>query len=63
MITDLKPGQRVQHPAMQGTDETAKVWRVTRHGVWVTMADGTRQQWHPEGVKVVTRNSANELSD
>jgi hypothetical protein len=32
---------------------TAKVWRVTRHGVWVTMPDGSRQQWHPESITVV----------
>lgn len=50
MIPDLKPRQVVQHKGMLGTDRTARVWRVTRHGVWVTMADGSRQQWHPEDV-------------
>lgn len=50
MIPDLKPRQVVQHKGMLGTDATARVWRVTRFGVWVTMADGARQQWHPEDV-------------
>lgn len=55
MITELRAGQRVQFVGMAGTTDgpTAKVWRITRHGVWVTMGDGSRQQWHPESVRVV----------
>ena len=32
---------------------TGKVWRVTKYGVWVTLPDGSRQQWHPEDITVV----------
>lgn len=48
-------GQRVQFTGMFGDTDgpVAKVWRVTRFGLWVTMADGSRQQWHPESVTVV----------
>lgn len=48
-------GKRVQFVGMMGTTDgpVGKVWRVTSSGVWVTLADGTRQQWHPEDVRVV----------
>lgn len=48
-------GRRVQHVGMFGNSDgpVARVWRVTNHGVWVTMGDGTRQQWHPEDTRVV----------
>lgn len=49
VIPALKAGQRVKYVGMHGNADgpVVKVWRVTRHGVWVTMADGSRQQWHP----------------
>ena len=55
MIPDLKAGQRVQYVGPYGTTDgpVVKVWRVTRFGVWVTMADGSRQQWHPEDVRII----------
>jgi hypothetical protein len=48
-------GRRVQFVGMFGNADgpVAKVWRVTNRGVWVTMPDGSRQQWHPEDVRVV----------
>lgn len=48
-------GKRVQFTGMYGKTNgpVAKVWRVSRHGLWVTMEDGSRQQWHPESVTVV----------
>lgn len=32
---------------------TAKVWRVTNYGVWVTMPDRSGQIWHPKDIRVV----------
>lgn len=50
-------GRRVQYVGMRGATDgpVAKVWRVTSRGVWVTMADGSRQQWHPEDIRPVAR--------
>ena len=52
--TDLR-GRRVQYVGMRGTADgpVGKVWRVTTRGVWVTLPDGERQQWHPEDVRVL----------
>lgn len=63
MIPEFKAGQRVQHRAMLGTEETATVWRVTRHGLWVTMADGTRQQWHPDDVTAAADKPAFRITN
>lgn len=44
-------GKNVQHGGMNGPSPdspTAKVWRVTSRGIWVTMPNGERQQWHPD---------------
>ncbi|MGN7149193.1 hypothetical protein ACTHQ6_09405 [Arthrobacter sp. SAFR-179] len=48
-------GKRVQYAGMNGTTDrpVGKVWRVTRYGVWVTFDDGSRQQLHPEGLRVI----------
>lgn len=48
-------GQRVQFVGMYGTTDgpIGKVWRVTKYGVWVTFQDGSRQQLHPEGLRVI----------
>ncbi|MDQ5862782.1 MAG: MerR family transcriptional regulator [Actinomycetota bacterium] len=48
-------GRRVQYIGMRGNADgpLAKVWRVTKSGIWVTMADGSRQQWHAEDITVV----------
>lgn len=48
-------GQRVQFVGMSGNANglIGKVWRVTRHGVWVQYADGHREQHHPEDVRVI----------
>jgi hypothetical protein len=48
-------GRRVKYTGMRGDVDgpVAKVWRVTIAGIWVTMADGSRQQWHPEDITVV----------
>lgn len=48
-------GKRVKYIGMYGRTDgpVAKVWRVTRGGIWVTMADGSRQQWHPEDIAIV----------
>ncbi|WP_427129315.1 hypothetical protein [Pseudarthrobacter sp. S9] len=52
-------GQRVKFTGMFGNADgpTGKVWRVTNGGVWVTLPDGSRQQWHPEDITVVPRNA------
>ncbi len=49
--------KKVQFVGMFGNADgpTGKVWRVTARGVWVTLPDGSRQQWHPEDVRVVSR--------
>lgn len=57
-LEDMKArfaGKRVQYVGMKGDTEgpTGKVWRVTRYGVWVTFEDGSRQQLHPEGLRVI----------
>ena len=57
---DLKErfaGRWVKYVGMSGKTDgpVVKVWRVTARGIWVTMADGSRQQWHPEDVRVVLR--------
>ena len=59
-LQDMKAkfaGKYVQFVGMYGITEgpVGKVWRVTNHGIWVTMPDGSRQQWHPESVNVVPR--------
>ncbi len=48
-------GKRVRYVGMFGNADgpTARVWRVTARGVWVTLPDGSRQQWHPEDIEVV----------
>lgn len=48
-------GRLVKFTGTNGTTNgpVAKVWRVTRYGIWVTMPNGTRQQWHPDNVTVV----------
>jgi hypothetical protein len=58
-LADLKAkftGRRVQFIGMTGKTDgpTGKVWRVTSRGVWVTLPDGSRQQWHPEDIRVVS---------
>jgi hypothetical protein len=58
-LADLKAkftGRRVQFIGMMGKTDgpTGKVWRVTSRGVWVTLPDGSRQQWHPEDIRVVS---------
>lgn len=57
-LADLKvrfTGRRVQFIGMMGKTEgpTGKVWRVTHRGVWVTLPNRSRQQWHPEDIRVV----------
>ena len=49
-------GKRVQFVGMFGKTDgpVGKVWRVTSGGVWVTFADGSRQQLHPEGLRVIS---------
>ena len=48
-------GRTVKYVGLHGTTDgpEAKVWRVSRHGIWVTLADGSRQQWHAEDIKVI----------
>jgi hypothetical protein len=48
-------GRRVQFVGMMGNTDgpIGKVWRITNHGIWVNLPDGSRQQWHPESVTVV----------
>lgn len=48
-------GKRVQYVGMSGKTDgpIGKVWRVTRYGVWVTFQDGSRQQLHPDGLRVL----------
>lgn len=52
-------GKRVKYVGMRGTTDgpIAKVWRVTNSGVWVTMPDGSRQQWHPDDLAIVEHGS------
>lgn len=47
-------GKRVKFVGMFGNVDgpTGKVWRVTNHGVWVTYADGHREQHHPEDLRI-----------
>ena len=43
-------GRYVQHGGFHGSDPAspiAKVWRITTQGIWVTIPNGERQQWHP----------------
>ncbi|TAP45635.1 hypothetical protein [Arthrobacter sp. S39] len=53
LVPAFKAGQRVKYVGMHGNADgpVVRVWRATRHGVWVTMPDGSRQQWHPEDVR------------
>lgn len=48
-------GQRVQFVGMFGNAEgpAGRVWRVTNKGVWVTLADGHREQFHPEDLPII----------
>ncbi|WP_211881286.1 hypothetical protein [Pseudarthrobacter albicanus] len=48
-------GKHVQFTGMFSNVDgpTGKVWRVTTRGIWVTLPDGSRQQWHPDSVTVV----------
>ena len=52
---DRFTGKRVQYVGMFGNaaGPVGKVWRVTSRGVWVTLSDGSRQQWHPEDIRTV----------
>ncbi|WP_426979241.1 hypothetical protein ACQCSU_08160 [Pseudarthrobacter sp. O4] len=57
-LQDMKAkfaGKHVKFLGMFGNTDgpVAKVWRVTNNGVWVTMQDGSRQQWHPDSISVV----------
>lgn len=57
-VEDLKAtfaGKRVKFVGMMGKTDgpVGKVWRVTSRGVWVTFADGHREQLHPEDIRVV----------
>lgn len=55
-MKDKFAGKRVQFVGMFGTTDgpIGKVWRVTKHGIWVTLPDGHRQQWHPESMRVIS---------
>lgn len=55
-MKDKFGGKRVQFTGMFNTEDgpTGRVWRVSKYGLWVTLPDGSRQQWHPESVTVVT---------
>lgn len=48
-------GKRVKFVGMFGNADgpTGKVWRVTSRGVWVTFADGHREQLHPEDLRII----------
>jgi hypothetical protein len=52
-------GKRVKYVGIRGATDgpVGKVWRVTKGGVWVSLADGSRQQWHPEDISVVSGRS------
>lgn len=57
-LEDMKAmfaGKRVKFVGMFGKTDgpVGKVWRVTNRGVWVTFADGHREQLHPEDIRVV----------
>lgn len=57
-LEDLKAtfaGKRVKFVGMFGKTDgpVGKVWRVTNGGVWVTFANGDRQQLHPDGLRVI----------
>lgn len=50
-------GKHVQHRGMSGKNMSGpvgKVWRVTTRGIWVTMPNGERQQWHPDDCHVIS---------
>lgn len=49
-------GKRVKFVGMFGKVDgpIGKVWRVTSRGVWVTFEDGSRQQLHPDGLRVIS---------
>jgi hypothetical protein len=51
-------GKRVKYVGIRGATDgpVGKVWRVTKGGVWVSLADGSRQQWHPEDISLSSRN-------
>lgn len=55
-MKDRFSGKRVQFVGMSGNADgpTGKVWRVTKYGVWVTFADGYREQLHPDGLRVIS---------
>lgn len=48
-------GKRVQYVGMMGNTDgpIGKVWRVTKHGIWVSFPEGHREQLHPEDIRVV----------
>lgn len=48
-------GRTVQFIGMYGNADgpTGKVWRVTNRGVWVTLANGHREQFHPEDLRII----------
>jgi hypothetical protein len=54
-LEDLKAkfaGRTVKYTGMFNNADgpVGKVWRVSRHGIWVTLPDGSRQQWHAEDI-------------
>lgn len=54
-LKDQFAGKRVKFTGMFNNADgpVGKVWRVTSRGIWVTLPDGTRQQWHPDSITVV----------
>lgn len=54
-MKEMFTGKRVQFIGMFGNaaGPVGKVWRVTNRGVWVTLADGRREQFHPEDLRVI----------
>lgn len=49
----FRPRQRVRYVGISGAADgpSGRVWRVTKSGVWVTLADGSRTCWHPDDVR------------
>ena len=49
----------VRHGGIAGPSPDSpvcKVWRVTSRGIWVTMPNGERQQWHPDDCYIAHPN-------
>ena len=49
----FRPRQRVRYIGVHGTADgpTARVWRITKSGVWVVVEGGRRECWHPDDVR------------